>query len=75
MPSLLNSYQILTLTKPNLLNVAVTRAKKHLFVIGDIKVWSDKRYFDKTYMRLSHVNKDDYSQGNRATNLKEVLAI
>ncbi|TCV24389.1 superfamily I DNA and/or RNA helicase [Vibrio crassostreae] len=62
-------------SKPNLLNVAVTRAKKHLFVIGDIKVWSDKRYFDKTYMRLSHVNKDDYSQGNSATNLKEVLAI
>lgn len=62
-------------SKPNLLNVAVTRAKKHLFVIGDIKVWSDKRYFDKTYMKLSHVNKDDYSQGNSATNLKEVLAI
>ncbi|MEZ8485605.1 DEAD/DEAH box helicase [Vibrio splendidus] len=62
-------------SKPNLLNVAVTRAKKHLFVIGDIKVWSDKRYFDKTYMKLSHVNKDDYFQGNSATNLKEALTI
>lgn len=27
--------------KPNLLNVAVTRAKNHLFVIGNINDWSD----------------------------------
>lgn len=39
--------------KPNLLNVAVTRAKKHLFIIGDPQVWSNKKYFDYTYEKLS----------------------
>ncbi|WP_214653478.1 AAA domain-containing protein, partial [Vibrio anguillarum] len=50
-------------SKPNLLNVAVTRAKKHLFVIGDIQVWSDKRYFDKTYRKLNHLSTNDYPLG------------
>ena len=32
--------------KPNLLNVAVTRAKKELYVIGDIEAWEKLNYFD-----------------------------
>ncbi|MFA0923639.1 AAA domain-containing protein [Xanthomonas fragariae] len=32
--------------EPNILNVAVTRAKQHLYVIGDRKLWGNKRYFD-----------------------------
>ncbi|HIF9218251.1 TPA: AAA domain-containing protein [Photobacterium damselae] len=39
-------------SKPNLLNVAVTRAKKHLFIVGDPNVWSNKDYFDYAYRKL-----------------------
>ncbi|TCV91636.1 AAA domain-containing protein [Luteibacter rhizovicinus] len=31
--------------EPNLLNVALTRAKSHVYVIGDRDVWAHKRYF------------------------------
>lgn len=34
-------------SKPNLLNVALTRAKKHIFVIGDPNVWQTLPGFDR----------------------------
>lgn len=33
---------MLLATKPNLLNVAVTRAKDRFFIIGDYHLWKDK---------------------------------
>ncbi|WP_372379607.1 AAA domain-containing protein [Vibrio natriegens] len=39
-------------SKPNILNVAVTRAKKHLFVLGDSHIWSRQRYFDIAHSKL-----------------------
>ncbi|WP_043515100.1 DEAD/DEAH box helicase [Halomonas sp. BC04] len=32
-------------SKPNLLNVAVTRAKKRVYIVGSTDVWAGKKYF------------------------------
>jgi len=37
---------------PNMLNVAITRAKERLYVIGNRQVWSRHRYFDHLAERL-----------------------
>jgi AAA domain len=40
--------------RPNLLNVAVSRAKRRLYVIGDREAWMRQRYFDLLGDRLPH---------------------
>jgi len=44
--------------KPNLLNVALTRAKKRIYVIGDSKDWADAPFFSKLYRnsKIQRVN-------------------
>jgi superfamily I DNA and/or RNA helicase len=37
---------------PNLLNVAITRAKRRIHVIGDSALWSGARYFSELYRAL-----------------------
>lgn len=39
---------------PNLLNVAVSRAKRRLYVIGDVKAWSRWPYFSTLARSLPH---------------------
>lgn len=41
-------------SRPNLLNVAVSRAKRRLYVIGDREAWMRQRYFDILAERLPH---------------------
>lgn len=41
-------------SRPNLLNVAVSRARRRLYVIGDREAWMRHRYFDVLADRLPH---------------------
>ncbi|EID52369.1 DEAD/DEAH box helicase [Saccharomonospora xinjiangensis] len=46
-------------SKPNLLNVAVSRAKRRLYVIGDRNAWSSQRHFETLAARLPHTTPID----------------
>lgn len=41
-------------SKPNLLNVTVSRAKRRLYVIGDRQAWGTQRHFDILAYHLPH---------------------
>jgi len=40
-------------SKPNLLNVAVTRAKNYCYIIGDKSLWGNQPYFDVAAAKLN----------------------
>ncbi len=41
--------------RPNILNVAVTRSKVQLYIIGDINIWKSEPYFNEAYSYFNHV--------------------
>lgn len=41
-------------SKPNLLNVAVTRAQHRVFIVGDVSLWGELRYFSEALSHLNH---------------------
>ncbi|WP_052487631.1 DEAD/DEAH box helicase [Gordoniibacillus kamchatkensis] len=42
--------------KPNILNVAATRAMYRFIIVGDIRLWKNRSYFDIAYQKLSQNN-------------------
>ena len=42
-------------SKPNMLNVALTRAKEYCFIIGDRSIWRNKQYFIKAVKYMNYI--------------------
>jgi superfamily I DNA and/or RNA helicase len=59
-------------SKPNILNVALTRAKRRFFMIGDMELWGDKRYFHTAKLNLPEITQAEFL--NR-THLRVVTTI
>ncbi|MEV8534655.1 DEAD/DEAH box helicase [Streptomyces sp. NPDC051211] len=53
-------------SRPNLLNVAVSRAKRRLFVIGDLESWRDQRFFSTLAESLPTHTWQSREEGDRA---------
>lgn len=47
---------------PNLLNVAVTRAKKHCYIIGDKGLWGRLPFFQTALQEYAKVNRADHAK-------------
>ena len=47
-------------SKPNILNVALTRAKRRFFMIGDVALWGDKPYFDTAKRNLPEITQTEF---------------
>lgn len=51
--------------KPNLLNVAITRAKQNIYIIGDTAVWGHRAYFNSIRASLRVIKYQARSAGAR----------
>jgi hypothetical protein len=47
-------------SKPNILNVALTRAKRRFFMIGDVGLWGEKPYFQEARRNLQEISGDEF---------------
>jgi len=42
-------------SKPNMLNVALTRAKEYCFIIGDKTIWGNKQHFKEAVKYMNYI--------------------
>jgi hypothetical protein len=56
--------------KPNLLNVALTRARHRFFMIGDATLWGALRHFDVAREALPVITADEFLQRMDAAGLQ-----
>ncbi len=47
-------------SKPNLLNVALTRAKQRVFIVGDPNLWGKQKHFSTALMALPKVGEREF---------------
>ncbi|MGJ8628664.1 MAG: DEAD/DEAH box helicase [Sulfitobacter sp.] len=47
-------------SKPNLLNVALTRAKRRFYLVGDRQIWGKQRYFKEAYNNLPAIGSNNF---------------
>lgn len=51
---------------PNVLNVAITRAKNLVLIIGNRNLWSKQAYFQNLSQKVIHINGEDYTSFKNA---------
>lgn len=56
--------------KPNILNVAITRAKRRFYIVGDKKVWGERRYFNQAATMLSTITAEMFIEQNQNSQRK-----
>lgn len=54
-------------SKPNLLNVALTRAKRRFYMVGDRSLWAGQQFFSEAAQALPRVTQGDFMQHVRST--------
>ncbi len=47
-------------SRPNILNVATTRAKRRFYIIGDQKLWGELRHFKDAASQLPTVSAEGF---------------
>lgn len=61
--------------KPNLLNVAVTRAQHRLFLIGDEEVWGGKTFFHTARQKLNLISPQEFQHRMTLSEVGEPMSV
>lgn len=53
-------------SKPNILNVALTRAERRFYIVGDLKLWGSLTYFNEAKQSLPPITPAEFRANVRA---------